>query len=287
MARAEHTPKAKPRRPHPVEALRGLARTIGGAATQGAASAAVRGAADGLREQLPDDDGQLQALMQDALQLVGRLVHQAALREQAAPGTFAHEAAAAAMRGVIEELDAAAQNRELPLHGLLNRLNVLIDHLSGFASSRQRELSAPGERARAEAAGIVDGAMDRLHEGMPTVLADLKTLAPAAGSIAYEVGHELLRGVEARAKDGSPALTQVMENAGAGLVRGVSRGLEAEALAQVMEQAGAGLVRGVSRGLAVELPALGARLRRPVALLAGGGALLVLGMALAAGRRRA
>jgi hypothetical protein len=256
MAREEHTPAVKPRRTHPVEALRGFARSLGGAATQGAASAAVRGAADGLREQMPDRDGQLQALAQDGLALAARLVHEAALREQAAPGTFAHDTAAAAMRGLLGELEAAAKHGGLPLHGLLLRLSHLLDQLDGFAASRQREMVAPGARARSMAEGVVDGAMDRLHEGMPTVAEDLQVLVPAAGSIAYAVGHELLRGLEARAREGSDE--------------------GSEALTQAMERAGEGLVHGVSRGLAAELPALGARLRRPAAWLAAGGALLVL-----------
>ena len=105
------------------------------------------------------------------------------------------------------------------------------------------------------ASGAVDGAMDRLHEGMPLVAADAQALA-------FEVGQGALRGLEARAPQSS------------------------EALAHALERAGEGLVHGVARGLTLELQALGARLRRPAAWLAGGGALLSLTL-LAALRRRA
>ena len=259
MARTEDTQAVKPRRARPVAALRSIALSLGGAATQEAASAAVRGAAEGLRQQLPELDGQLEQLLEDTRVVVGRLMHDAA---QGAPGHLAHDVAAAVTRGALAELEAEWRDGGLPLHGLTQRLDHLLDLVAAYAESREQEMRTPRERARSMAVGVVGGAMDRLHEGMPLLTQDLQALAPAMGVVAYEVGRELVRGVEARAPEGS------------------------KLLAHALELAGEGLVHGMARGLAVELRALGAQLRRPAALMAGFGALSTL-LLVSALRRRA
>jgi hypothetical protein len=164
----------KERRVGPVEGLRNLALALERLAAREAASGAVRGAADGLREELPELDGQLRSLLTDALTVLGRLVHEAAESEHQAPGEAAHAMAGAATRGALEVLEREWQDGGLPLHGFVERFNRLLDEVLEFTHSRTDEIRAPMERAEALSRGMVKAAVEQLHESGPALAEDAR-----------------------------------------------------------------------------------------------------------------
>lgn len=220
----------KQRRVGPVEGLRNLALTLERLAAREAASGAVRGAADGLRKELPELDGQLRSLLTDALTVLGRLVHEAAESEQQDPGEAAHSMAAAAMRGALEVLEWEWQDGGLPLHGFVERFNRLLDEVLEFTHSRTDEIRAPMERAEALSRGMVKAAVE---------------------------------GIESKLRDDVDALVRLIERASRGVVRGLVEGLReelasrpasGEALASsvevLVERSSAAAVRGAAGALA-------------------------------------
>ncbi|RKH05650.1 hypothetical protein D7X74_34365, partial [Corallococcus sp. CA047B] len=168
----------------PVEALRNLSLSLARLAASEAASGAVHGSADGLRKELPEFDGQLRALLDDALTVLGRLAHEAAERERVAPTVAAHSLAGAAMAGALEALSREWNEGGLPLHAFVVRLNHLFDEALLFAHSRTDEIRKPGERAQAMARGVVKAATEQLHESVPLLLEDARALAPLGEEVA-------------------------------------------------------------------------------------------------------
>ncbi|MCY1047104.1 hypothetical protein OV208_37730 [Corallococcus sp. bb12-1] len=308
----------------PVEALRNLSLSLARLAASEAASGAVHGSADGLRKELPEFDGQLRALLEDALTVLGRLAHEAAEREHVAPTVAAHSLAGAAMAGALEALSREWNEGGLPLHAFMVRLSHLFDEALLFAHSRTDEIRKPGERAQAMARGVVKAATEQLHESVPRLLEDARALAPLGEEVASRVGRGLVAGLESKLREDSGVGVGLMERAGRGLVRGLSAGLREELAAspvpsgealvasaeRLVERGVAAAVRSAGDALADEatrwrevpaegrplrragreftagvLEALGAKLRLPLLAMAGAGSALVA-LAVVSGRRR-
>lgn len=295
----------KERRTGPVEVLRNLALSLERMAAREAASSVVRGAAEGMREELPDElERQLRALLQDALTVLGRMAHEAAERKPVEPGDTAHDLAASAMQGVVEVLEREWQDGGMPFHALVERINLLLEEIIAFARSRTDEIRTPGERAQAMAEGMVRAAVRELHESLPGLAEDLKVLT---------------QGIESKLREDGALLGSLFEQAGRGLARGLAAGLREElasrealgsSLEELAGRSAAAVVRGASGALkeqagpwrqAVErdgtlrqasrevtagvLEAVGAALRRPLLALMGAGSALV-GIGLFAARWR-
>jgi hypothetical protein len=318
---------ASERRVGPVEVLRNLALSIERLAAREAATGVVRGAAEGLREELPEPiEGQLRALLQDALTVLGRMAHEAAERERVDPGAAAHTLAASAMKGAIEVLEQEWQNGGMPLHAFIDRLNRLFDGLVEFARSRTDEIRAPGHRAQAMAEGVVQAATQQLHEAVPGLTEDLRSLAPIGAEIASQIGRGLVAGIESKLRENSGAFEGLIERAGRELVRGLAAGIREElasnpaasgaaleaSLEKLAERSAAATIRGASQALSSQtrplrdslrregalrqasreivggmLEAIGAGLRRPLLAVAGAGSALVALTLLSARWRRA
>ncbi|WP_225413936.1 hypothetical protein [Stigmatella hybrida] len=316
----------KERRAGPVEVLRNLALSLERMAAREAASGMVRGAAEGMREELPELDGQLRTLLQDALTVLGRMAHEAAERERVEPGAAAHSLAAAAMQGVVEVLEQEWQDGGLPFHALVERVNRLLDEVIAFARSRTDEIRTPGDRAQAMAEGVVRAAVRELREAMPGLVEDVRTLAPGGGEIASRVGRGLVEGIESKLREDSEVLEGLLERAGRGLVRGLAGGIREElashplasgkalgkSLEELAERSAAAIVRGVGGELKAQVrpwrdalrrngalrragreltggmvEALGTGLRRPLLAAAGAGSALVAFTLLSVRWRRA
>jgi hypothetical protein len=265
----------KERRGGPVEVLRNLAVSLERLAAHEAASSVMRGAAEGIREELPDEiEGQLRALLQDALTVLGRMAHEAASREPVEPGDTAHTLAAAATQGIIEVLEREWQNGGMPLHSLVERINRLFDEAVAFARSRTDEIRSPGERAQAMAEGMVRAAVRELHESLPALAEDLKALEPLGAGMASQVGRGLVEGLESKLQEDGDVLGRLMERAGRGLVRGLAAGMREELASSPLAREGT--LRRASREVTGGvLEALGARLRRPFLAVAGAGSALM------------
>jgi hypothetical protein len=308
---------ANERRSGPVEVLRNLALSLERLAVHEAASGAVRGAADGLRKEMPELDAQLRSLLQDALTVLGRLAHEAAEQERVEPGAAAHALSAAAMQGVLEVLEREWQNGGMPLHSFIERLNRLLDAVAEFAHFRADEIRTPRERALAIAEGLMESVARQLHAAVPMVAEDLRTLAPVGAELAAHVGQGLVAGLESKLREDSGALEGVLERAGRALVRGVAAGIREElaaspaasaealgaSLEALAERTAAATVRGAGGALTGQvrswrearghdgalrrvtreltqgaLEALGAGLRRPLLAVAGAGGVMALAL---------
>lgn len=281
---------ANERRMGPVEVFRNLALSLERMAAREAASSVVRGAADGLREEMPEVDGQLRALLQDALTVLGRMAHEAAERERVEPGASAHTLAASAMQGMLDVLEREWQDGGMPLHAFVERLNRLLDEVVAFAHSRTDEIRSPGERAQAMAEGMVRAAVRELHESVPALAEDMQTLAPLGAGIASQVGRGLVEGIESKFREDAAVLEGLLERAGRGLVRGVAAGLREELASTPWREAlgRGGTLRRASRELTGGvLEALGAGLRRPLLAVAGVGSALMALTVLSVRWRRA
>jgi len=276
---------ANERRSSPMTALRNLALSLERLAAREAASGVVRGAADGLRQELPELDGQLNTLLRDALTVLGRLAHEAAERENVDPGAAAHALSAAAMQGMLEVLEREWQNGGMPLHAFVDRLNRLLDEVAEFARSRTDELRAPGERAEALVEGVVRAALRQLHEGMPALTEDGRTLLPLGAELASQVGRGLVTGIDAKLQEDADALVGLLERAGRGLVRGLAAGIReelassrvspVEALGASLEKLAERTTAATFRGAGGALRGLGTNLRRPLLAVAGAGSALL------------
>jgi hypothetical protein len=311
----------------PVEVLRNLAVSLERMAAREAASSVMRGAAEGIREELPDEmEGQLRALLQDALTVLGRMAHEAATRERAEPGATAQTLAAAATQGMLEVLEREWQNGGMPLHALVERINRLFDEAVAFARSRTDEIRSPGERAQAMAEGMVRAGVRELHESLPGLVKDMETLAPLGAELASQVGRGLVDGIESKLREDGDVLGTLLERAGRGLVRGLAAGIREElassplgsgkalgaSLEKLAERSAAAVVRGTGGALKEQarplrdalaregtlrrtsrevtggvLEALGAGLRRPFLAVAGAGSALMALTLLTARWRRA
>lgn len=310
----------------PVETLRQLALSLERLAAREAATGLVRGTAEGLREELPELDGQLRALLKDALTVLGRMAREAAEREKVDPGATAHTLASSAMQGAIEVLEREWQNGGMPLHAFLERLNRLLDGVADFALSRADEIRTPGERARSMAEGVVQAATEQLHESIPALAQDLRALAPLGAEVASHVGRGLVEGIESKLREDSSALEGLLERAGRELVRGLAAGLREElansppelgatleaSAEKLAERSAAATVRGAGKALRSQvgpmrealrsegllrqasrevvggaLDALGEKLRRPLLAVASAGSALVVLTLLTARWRRA
>ncbi|WP_164019669.1 hypothetical protein [Pyxidicoccus trucidator] len=303
------------RRAGPIEALRNLVLALERLVAKEAVSGAVSGAADGLRHEIPEVDGQLASLVQDALTLMGRLVHEAAEGERGVSGELAHTLAASAMQGALEVLEQEWQNGGLPFHGLMVRLNLLFNEAVEFAHSRTDEIRAPGDRAAAMARGVVRAATEELHTAVPKLAEDARCFAPLGAEVAAKVGRGLVEGIESKLREDSASLTGLLERVGRVLVRGLATGIREEltrspaastealgaSLEKLAERTAAATVRGAggaletqgrrwSKGLRRErlvrevgreltggvLEAVEAMLRRPVMAVVGAGSALVV-----------
>jgi hypothetical protein len=276
---------ATERRTSPMTALRNLALSLERLAAREAASGVVRGAADGLRQELPELDGQLHTLLQDALTVLGRLAHEAAEREHVDPGAAAHALSAAAMQGMLEVLEREWQDGGMPLHAFVDRLNRLLDEVAEYAHSRTDEVRAPGARAEALVEGVVRAALRQLNEGMPALAEKGRTLGPVGGELASQVGRGLVTGIGSKLQEDADAWVGLLERAGRGLVRGLAAGIReelasspvstGEALGASLEKLAERTTAATLRGAGSALRTLGTNLRRPGVALAGAGSALL------------
>jgi hypothetical protein len=305
------------RRLGPVEMLRNLALSLERLAAHEAASSVVRGTADGLRQEMPELEGQLRTLLQDTLTVLGRLAHEAAERKQVEPGAAAHAMAASATQGLLEVLEREWQDGGMPLHSFIERLNRLLDGVADFAHFRTDEIRTPRERAQAITETMVKTVVTQLREELPALAEELRALAPVGEEIASKAGWGLVTGIEAKLRENPDAFGDLLENAGRKLVRGLAAGLREElashpavsgealgaSLETLAERTAAATVRGVGGALTEQvrtwreaqarngtprrmareltqgaLEALGAGLRRPLVAVASAGSLLTLAL---------
>ncbi|MBM7115479.1 hypothetical protein [Archangium primigenium] len=298
----------------PVELLRHLALSLERVVVQEAASGLVRGAADGLREEAPEIDGQLRAIVQDALTVLGRLVHEAAEREEVDPSEATRTLAASAMQGMLEVLEAEWQDGGMPLHGFVQRLNLLLDGVIDFAHSRSEEIRTPRERAHAITEAIVDAAVERLHTSVPRFAEDLRVMAPLGSEVAAMTGRGLVTGIQSKLQEDEEQLAGLLHRAGREMGRGMAAGIREElassppesidalgsALESLAERTAAATVRGASGALmsawreapkndgamrrmsrdvtAGVLEALSEKLKRPLLAMAGAGSVMSLAL---------
>jgi len=277
--------------------LRHLALSLERLVAHEAASGLVRGAADGLREEMPELDRQLRTVLQDALIVLGRLVHDAAERERAEPGAATQALAASVMQGMLDVLEREWQDGGMPLHGFVQRLNLLLDGVIDFAHSRAEEIRTPRERAHAITESIVDAAVGRLHSSVPRFAEEMRVLAPLGSEVASMTGRGLVAGIESKLREDEDALGGLLHRAGWELGRGMAAGIREElasspatsinalgtALETLAERTAAATVRGASGALV----ALGERLRGPLLAVVSAGGLMTLGLLAVRWRSRA
>lgn len=301
----------------PIKALRDMTLSMERRVATEIATGVVRGTADGIREEMPDADGQLRTLLRDALTVLRRMAHKAAEREPGASADATEALAGAAMEGALKALEREWSDGGLPLHSFVERLDQLFDEVMRFAHSRTDEIHTPGERAQVMARGVVKEATEQLHESLPAIMEDARGVVPLGEEVASKVGRGLVLGVESSLREDSAWLLGLVEQAGQGLVRGLAAGLReelasGEALATLAERTAAATVRGAGSALTQEelrwreaprnedlvrrtsrevtagaLDALGSRLRRPLMALAGAGSALVALTMLSSRRRHA
>jgi hypothetical protein len=286
----------------------------------------VRGAADGLRQEMPELEGQLRTLLQDTLTVLGRLAHEAAEREQVEPGAVAHSVATATMKGLLEVLEREWQDGGMPLHSFVERLNRLLDGVADFTRYRADAIRAPGERAQAMTEAMVKAAVRQFGEEIPALSEELRTLAPLGAEIASKVGWGLVEGMESKLRENPDIFGDQLEHAGRRLVRGLAAGIREElashpevsgealgaSLESLAERTAAAAVRGIGGAMTDQvrtwkdararngtlrrvtreltqgaLEALGAGLRRPLIAVASAGSLMTLALLSVQWRRHA
>lgn len=306
---------ASERHKGPVEALRNLALSLERLAASEAASGAVRGAADGLRREMPELDGQVRTIARDVLTVFARLAREAAERGSEEPGTVAYTMAASAMSGALEVLEREWQDGGMPFHDFAARVNSLFDHVMEYARSRTDEIRTPGQRARIIVRSLVTETSEQLHEAVPGLVEDARALAPLGEEVASKIGRGLVEGFETKLHEDADVLAGLLERVGRGLVRGVAAGVREElaasplasgeavgaSLEKLAERTAAATVRGAGGALEGQarrwrdilrgegalrrasreltggaLEAIGAGLRRPFVAMAGAGSALVV-----------
>ena len=307
----------------PVASLRQVALSLERLVAHEAAKGMVGGAADGLRREMPEIDGQLRSIVQDALTVLGRLLHEAAEHEQVDPSEAARNLAASTAQGLIEVLEREWQNGGMPLHSLVERLNVLLDEIIDFTHSRTDEIRTPRERAQAMTEAVVDAALGRMHDAVPVFAADFRAVGPLGEEVASAVGRGLVTGLGSHLRTDADVLGEVVYRAGQDVGRGVAAGvweelatrpgLSRETLATTLEalaeRTAAAAVRGASGAVTEQvrawnrdaeaqtvrrmsrdvtagvLDALAERLRRPLLAVASAGGAMVLTLMMVRWRR--
>jgi hypothetical protein len=306
--------------------LRNLAVSLERLAAHEAASSVVRGTADGLRQEMPELEGQLRTLLQDTLTVLGRLAHEAAERQQVDPAAAARAMAASVTQGLLEVLEREWQDGGMPLHAFVERLNRLLDGVVDFTHFRAEAIRTPRERAQAITETMVRTVVQQLREEVPAFAEELRALAPVGEELASKVGRGLVTGVEAKLRENPDVFGDLLENAGRKLVRGLAAGIREElashpavsgealgaSLETLAERTAAATVRGAGRALRDEvhswrntrvrngtlrrvtreltqgaMEALGAGLRRPLIAVASAGSLMTLALLSVHWRRQA
>jgi hypothetical protein len=212
----------------PVATLRQLALSLERLVAHEAAKGVVRGAADGLRKEMPGIDGQLRSIVQDALTVLGRLLHEAAEQERVDPAATAQTVAASAMQGMIDVLEREWQDGGMPMHSLVQRLNILLDEVIDFTHSRTDEILTPAERAQAMTEAVVDAALGRVHDAVPVFAEDLRAAGPLGEEVASAVGRGLVTGLGTQLRKDADVLGGVVHRAGQDVVRGMAAGVREE-----------------------------------------------------------
>ncbi len=203
-----------------------------------AAKAVTQGAVQGLRVELPTLDEDLALLGKEAAKLVSRV--------SALDGEFARELTQALTRGALDALAARWEEGGLPLHGLLQRLDVLAQEAAALIASRGREIHERGDRARISAAALVDGASHQLRLATPGLVEDLVALAPSVGDalavVAERFAAGAVRGAAAQVASTLEAPGEPVQRAASQLSRGVLQALRWPALvAALVTAAGLGV----------------------------------------------
>lgn len=245
------------RRSGPFGLLRELAVEVQRSVAEETAASAVRGAADGLREEMPELDARVRQLLTDAVILLGSRVHEAAQRAPGSPNGAAHDIAQMITRGALDELERQWHSGGLPLHAILERVNELMARLSTFAASRAEQLSNPDRQFETVAGAAVRGLMNELHTALPKILEDLDAVAPVAEDISARAAQGALRGLEATLRQKPEMFDQVVEQAGRALMKGLATGLGTEAFSRSVSHAAEETGRSLVRGLAPELEGAG------------------------------
>lgn len=272
-------------RRRPFALLRNLVLAAERRAAQEAASSAFRGAAEELREQLPDLDHDVAALADELLGALRRWVQEAG--QPGVTNRTAHSIALSATRGALDELERQWREGGLPLHDFFERVNRLLDRAAVFASHKADLLNNPEERAYRIAVSVVDGVVDRLHDAVPQMGEDFQTLTPGVAKSAAAIGEGLFLGVASAARAERDAFellaAAVASSAGdAFLASAATRTRqEAAAFTPLLEAAGRAVARGMTAGAFDEVEARLKRLkpalkRAGASVAAGFGALTAL-----------
>ena len=259
----------------------------------------------------------------EALTVLGRLLHEAAEQERVDPGEAARSIAASTMQGLIEVLEREWQDGGMPMHSLVQRLNILLDEVIDFTHSRTDEILSPAERAQAMTEAVVDAALGRVHDAMPVFAEDLRAAGPLGEEVASVVGRGLVTGLGSQLQKDADVIGGVVHRAGQDVVRGMAAGVREELAASpevsretlaatleaIAERTAAAAVRGAG-GAATEqvrawnreadalavrrmsrdvtagiLDALAERLRRPLLAVASASGVMALTLLAARWRR--
>ena len=278
----------------PVEWLRGAALALERLAAQGMASGAVRGAADEVRAELPDDlERRVRTILEDGLTVLERLtaegVGSTTAGPQASPpsplGTWYSLAAEGAVRGAIEEFRRLVPEMRPTSLELFGRLQHWLERSAADSAARMQWLRDPGDLSRIAVAAAVASAAEQLGVALPKLAAPAEELASRAGrgfvrGTAEEVGRQLrsagvhepgdrsqlaIAGVVAGAAEllsaTLPTLAAPTEELASRVGRGFVRGTGEELGRQLRSAARSPLVRGVVAGCAVLVVLLAGRRR--------------------------
>jgi hypothetical protein len=170
----------------PFDAVREAILTTARRSSQEAMVGAVRG----LREEIPED---LSSIERPAAQLLEDLAR------------FVHE----------------AYHEKRPLQELANRLNRLLGELERSIDTRNADRREPADRARAMAAGAIEGAVQGLVTKRPELDERLKRLPAIAEELGASVGRGFVRGTLGAISEDQESLRLPMVHAGREVTKGV------------------------------------------------------------------
>lgn len=169
-----------------AERIRNLVLSLERLVAEGVASGVVRGAA-GEVESIEGLDESLQALVENGVAVLGRLVEDAASRAPFPPGTWPQLVAAGAVKGALDELKTSMPLLNDTAQQVLGRLNLALERMAVQAEARASLERNPGAGARALAGGAVQGALDQVQ-------AARAELTGVASELAFTAGRELANG---------------------------------------------------------------------------------------------
>jgi hypothetical protein len=255
-----------------VDALKNLTLGLERAAAEEAASGAVQGASEGLRRELDGASGQAREWFDRLATDAARTALESARDPDGLPATAARLLAGSAARGAIDELERQWAHGALPMKGLVERLDRLLDDVTRLTAAWEHDRLDPTDRARKMATETVRAAVAELRGTLLSA-----THGPAPARAARELGLALGAGfAEGLATGMKPHLRDLAESA----AEGAADGLLSTTRRRVPAAARAG-----ARGAAAALEGTVSALSRGIATMPITFGLLVVAAVLAGNRR--